>query len=750
MSRLPEKWELLDWIKENPNAVGKREISRAFGLKGSDRVELKRLLRELQDEGEISTRRKRYENPDLLPRVAILIVTGPDEEGDLFARPEKWEGDGDMPRLLIRPRKSDPAFGAGDRVLARTYKVADETYDYEATPIKRIGLDGQRMLGIYRRDQRGGRIEAVDKRASRDWLIPRGDDMDAEDGELVEAEAALQRRFGMQQGRVIARHGDPLAPRRISMIALLRHQIPYQFPDAVLQQAERAKPVSDPGTREDLRHLPLVTIDPPDARDHDDAVCAMPDDDPGNPDGHVVWVAIADVAHYVPSGGVIDNEARRRGNSTYFPDLVNPMLPEELSADLCSLKADVDRPCLAVRMVFDAEGEKTGHRFTRGLMTSRGDLTYAQVQAIRDGGETSLPPELSGQIGQLFDAYRCCVRARERRQPLDLDLPERQIVLDEDGKVASIRFRERFEAHRLIEEFMILANVCAAETLEAKKQPVLYRVHEEPNPEKLESLRETLETMGLTLAKGQVLKTSQLNRLLAQAKELDDGEIVSMAVLRAQTQAYYAPQNFGHFGLNLKRYVHFTSPIRRYADLIVHRALISGLKAGKDGLKAEDRDRLEETAEHISATERRSMDAERDTVDRYVASYLAERTGAEFTGRISGVSRAGIFVRLEETGADGLVPISTIGNDYLLHDPEAQTLVGERTGVTYRAGIPVEVRLVEATPITGGLIFELLSLDGAEVSQFRGRGKPARGQRRKLAKSRIKKMKKDRKARRAS
>ena len=648
---------------------------------------------------------------------------------------------------MVRPRKSDPAFGAGDRVLARTYKVADESYDYDATPIKRIGQDGQRMLGIYRRDQRGGRIEAVDKRSSRDWLVPKGDDMGAEDGELVEAEAAAQRRFGMQQGRVIARHGDPQAPGRISMIALLRHQIPYQFPEAVLLKARRSEPVSDLGEREDLRHLPLVTIDPPDARDHDDAVCAMPDEDPANPDGHVVWVAIADVAHYVTSGGAIDQEARRRGNSTYFPDLVNPMLPEELSADLCSLKQDVDRPCMAVRMVFNAGGDKIGHRFTRGLMTSRGDLTYAEVQAVRDDRETSLDAGLQQQIAQLFDAYRCSAAAREKRQPLDLDLPERQIELDDEGKVAAIRFRERFEAHRLIEEFMILANVCAAETLEAQKQPVLYRVHEEPNPEKLDSLRETLETMGLTLAKGQVLKTRQLNRLLAQAQELDDGEIVSMAVLRSQTQAYYAPQNFGHFGLNLKRYAHFTSPIRRYADLIVHRALISGLKAGNDGLKAEDRDRLEETAEHITTTERRSMEAERDTVDRYVAAYLSDRTGAEFPGRISGISRAGVFVRLEETGADGLIPISTIGSDYLRHDPETQSLVGERTGVVFRAGIPVEVRLVEAMPITGGLIFELLSMDGTEVSQFRGRGSPARGQRRKLAKSRIKNMKKNRKAR---
>ena len=748
MAGLPDKQELLEWIRANPKSSGKREVARAFGIKGPEKQELKQMLIELAEAGEISRRGRRFENHDLLPKVAVLVITGPDPDGDLFARPEKWDGDGDPPRLLVKPRKSDPAFGAGDRVLARTFKVAGEDYDYNATPIKRIGLDGKRMLGIFRKDARGGRIEPIEKRANRDWLVPRGEENGAEDGELVEADELSQRRFGLPQGRIIARHGDPQATRKISMIALLRHQIPFEFPEPVLEQAKAAEQVTEPGTREDLRQLPLVTIDPPDARDHDDAVCAMPDDDPANPGGHIVWVAIADVAHYVTPGSALDREARRRGNSTYFPDLVNPMLPEELSADLCSLRAGVDRPCMALRMVLNAEGDKIGHRFTRGLMNSRGDLHYAQVQAARNGEAMDLDKDLREQIDHLFAAYHCVGQARQKRQPLELDLPERQIVLGDDGKVASIRFRNRLDAHRLIEEFMILANVCAAETLEQAKQPLLYRVHEEPNPDKLDALREVVETMGLTLAKGQVLRTRHLNRLLSEARGADGADVVAMAVLRAQTQAYYAPQNFGHFGLNLKRYAHFTSPIRRYADLIVHRALISTLKAGPDGLATEDREDLAQTAEHISQTERRSMEAERDTVDRYVAAYLADRTGAEFTAKISGVSRGGMFVKLEETGADGLIPISSIGTDYLRHDPERQTLEGDRTGVVYRAGIPVTVRLVEATPITGGLIFELLEVDGSAVPQSSGRGKPARGARRKLAKGKLKKLKSDRKARR--
>jgi ribonuclease R len=282
---------------------------------------------------------------------------------------------------------------------------------------------------------------------------------------------------------------------------------------------------------------------------------------------------------------------------------------------------------------------------------------------------------------------------------------------------------------------MILANVAAAETLEAARTPLIYRVHEEPAPERLDSLREIVESVGLTLAKGQVLKTRHFNQLLAAARGTESAETVSMSVLRAQTQAYYSPQNLGHFGLSLPRYAHFTSPIRRYADLVVHRALIRALGLGKDGLGQDDMARLQETAEHISMTERRSMEAERDTVDRYVAAYLSDRIGAEFSGRVAGVSRAGAFVKLDETGADGLVPISTLGQDYFRHDAERQTLTGDRTGRVIGLGQAVKVRLREAAPITGGLILELLSVEGATLAA------PRRGGGRKAGRERIRKAK---------
>src|SRR5210317_2205745 len=448
-------------------------------------------------------------------------------------------------------------------------------------------------------------------------------------------------------------------------------------------------------TRQNLRDVPLVTIDPADARDHDDAVFAEYDTDPANKGGFILWVAIADVAHYVTPGSQLDREAWKRGNSTYFPDRVVPMLPDRLSGDLCSLHEGVPRACIALRMVLDAQGDKISHEFYRAMMKSAASLTYQEVQAAMDGHVNErVEPYLETVIQPLYAAYAALAAARERRQPLDLDLPERRIELSEDGKVASVAFKDRLDAHRLIEECMVLANVAAAETLIAKKTPLLFRVHEEPSPDKLEALRETAQAAGLVLAKGQVLRTKHLNQLLQQAKGTDEAELINMSTLRSMTQAYYAPQNFGHFGLALRNYAHFTSPIRRYADLIVHRGLIAAHGWGKDGLTPDMIERLEETGNHISDTERRSMVAERDTVDRYLAAYLSERMGNEFDGRISGVAKFGIFVRIDDSGADGIIPIRSLGREFFHYDQAANTLVGSDTGLTLSLGMRVTVRLI--------------------------------------------------------
>ncbi|GFE49528.1 ribonuclease R [Roseobacter cerasinus] len=749
MTRIPTKSDILDWISENPTLTAKRDIAKAFGIKGAARIDLKRVLKELEAEGHLEKRKRSYQDPDRLPPVSVLQVTGPDAEGDLFAKPMEWHGEGVEPVVLVIPRASDPALGAGDRILARLTLIKGETHHYEARLIRRIGTNPRRVLGVFRKTAEGGRILPIDKGSDTEWAVFGDATHGAKDGELVEAEQAGPKvRMGLPRARIVQRLGDPSAAKAVSLIAIHQHGIPDAFPDKVIAEADRAKPIGLKG-REDLRDLPLITIDPSDARDHDDACYAHADDDPTNEGGHIVWVAIADVAAYVTPGSALDTEARTRGNSTYFPDRVVPMLPDRLSGDLCSLHEGVPRACIAVRMVLDASGNKLSHSFHRGLMRSPAALNYEEVQAAIDGHPNDrCGPLLEPVLKPLYAAYAALADARARRQPLDLDLPERRIELDDDGTVTSVNYKDRLDAHRLIEEFMVLANVAAAETLIATKVPLLFRVHEEPSPEKLDSLRETAKASGFALAKGQVLKTAHLNRLLNDAAGSDEAELINMSTLRAMTQAYYSPQNLGHFGLALPRYAHFTSPIRRYSDLIVHRGLITAHGWGKDGLQTTEHEELEAIGTHISETERRSMLAERDTTDRYMASYLSERVGNEFEGRISGIARFGVFVKLDDSGADGLVPMRSIGREYFHYDGEANTLMGSDTGRIISLGQRATVRLAEASPVTGGIALELLALEGNALPQ--GNRSPAgRVPRRRTVKAKRKGSKVSRKLRRS-
>ena len=722
MSKIPSKPEILDWITANPTLTAKRDIAKAFGIKGAARIDLKRVLKELEDEGHLEKRKRSYQDPDRLPPVSVLQITGPDADGDLFAKPMEWQGAGKEPVVLVIPRASDPALGAGDRILARLTLVTAEDHHYEARLIRRIGANPQRVLGVFRLRAEGGRIIPIDKGSDKEWIVAADAMYGAKDGELVEAELAGPKgRMGLPRARIVERLGDPSAPKAVSLIAIHQHGIPDAFPDDVIAQADAASPVGIKG-REDLRDLPLITIDPSDARDHDDACFAHADEDPKNEGGHVIWVAIADVAAYVTPGSALDREARKRGNSTYFPDRVVPMLPDRLSGDLCSLHEGVPRACIAVRMVLDADGQKISHRFHRGLMRSPASLHYEEVQDAIDGRPNDRTgPLLEPVLKPIYAAYAALKSARAQRQPLDLDLPERRIELDPDGTVKSVNFKDRLDAHKLIEEFMVLANVAAAETLLEKKTPLLFRIHEEPSPAKLDALRETAQASGYTLAKGQVLHTRHLNKLLNDAAGTDDAELINISTLRSMTQAYYGPAHIGHFGLALRSYAHFTSPIRRYADLVVHRALITAHGWGKDGLSPHDIEDMEQTGAHISTTERRSMVAERDTTDRYLASYLSERVGNEFSGRISGIARFGAFVKLDETGADGLLPMRSLGREYFHFDQEAGTLMGSDTGLMISIGQRVTVRLTEAVPVTGGIALELLTLEGNALPQG-GRG----------------------------
>ena len=734
---LPSREQILEFVSSDTTGkIGKREIARAFGIKGADRIPLKQMLKAMADEGLLVKREKRKIHvAGEMPPITVVEITHRDTDGELVARPLEWTGEGAAPGIVITPephkgrmrdRDAEPPAGIGDRVLAKLTRTTDpeEFYPYEARVIRRVGKGAEQVLGLLRETSEGGRLVPVDKRVRTEFEIARNDMGGAKDGDLVLAETISGKRYGLARARIRETFGRSDDPKSISLIAIHAHGIPDKFPDGVLRAAEAATPAGPQG-RTDLRDIPLVTIDPEDARDHDDAVWAEPDTDPKNEGGYVAIVAIADVAAYVQPGSPMDREARKRGNSTYFPDRVVPMLPERISNDLCSLREKEERACLAVRMVFDARGRKRHHEFVRGIMRSAARLTYRQMQEAIDGApDDKTGPILETVLRPLWNAYKTISIARDERGPLALDLPEYRARLDTHGRIEAVRIADKFESMKLIEEFMIQANVCAAETAEQKQTQVIYRIHDAPSREKLIALSEFLQTLNLSFPKGQIVKPSNFNRILNEVNGTEFDQMVSTVVLRSQAQAVYAPDNIGHFGLNLRRYAHFTSPIRRYADLVVHRALISALRLGGDGQSPEEAGSLAEIAEHISDTERRSMLAERDSMDRFIAAFLEARIGAEFPGRISGVTRFGLFVRLEETGADGLVPISNLGTEFFHHDEAGHALIGERSGLTFRLGERVIVRLAEAVPVTGGLRFDIV--EGGKEGKPAGRQGPGR------------------------
>jgi ribonuclease R len=719
---LPDRELLARFIRE-AGETDVSEIAKHFALKGEQRRALRQLLKAMQADGALGARgRKGVAEAGALPPVGVADVVERDTDGDLFVRLTKASEDAPLVRLAPDAReKAAGAPGLGDRLLVRFERL--ETGEIEARLIKRLGQSAHRILGVIRKSRRETRIEPVDRK-SKEVLIITGPDAERlNDGDLVlaqvesgasahrggDARGRHEHRYGPKPGKVLEVVGREDHPRAASLIAIHTHGIPMGFTASADEEADHASAPTLKG-RTDLRDLPLITIDPLDARDHDDAVFAEPDDDPKNAGGWIVWVAIADVAAYVTPGSALDRQAWEKGNSVYFPDRVEPMLPERLSAGLCSLREGEDRACMAVRMVFNRAGQKIGHRFVRGLMRSAAKLAYEQAQAAIDGTpDEAAGPLLEPVLKPLWAAYHTLKIGRDARSPLEIESEERRIQLSPEGEVIGISRRASLEAHKLIEEMMIQANVSAAETLEQKRTPLLYRIHDTPSQEKVFAFADFLTTIGLKWNKGEPPSPKRFNKLLAETRGGLHAEIVNEVTLRTQMQAIYSPDNIGHFGLNLQRYGHFTSPIRRYADLVVHRALIRALGLGDDGLTDQEIGRLPETAEHITAAERRAMAAERDATDRYVAAFLSDKVGAEFEGRITGVTRFGLFIRLNGTGADGLIPVSSLGDEYFIHDDRAHALVGERSGRRWRLGRIVEVRLLEATPITGGLLFEMLS-----------------------------------------
>jgi ribonuclease R len=723
-AELPTRKQILDFVATSDQPAGKREIARAFGIRGDAKIKLKKLLNDMADEGLIETSRGRaFNQVGGIPRVTVLKIVDVDDSGHVFGQPEHWEANTPAPKLRIIEKERRGALGIGDRVLARTEERGDK---FVAHPLKKLAKKQELVLGVLRQEGTRFWLTPVEKKERRE--LPISDVGDGEAGDLVLCEVSGQR--GRVSARVDAVLGDPFAPKSFSLIAIHKYELPHEFSDAALEEARRVAKLPL-GEREDLTHLPIVAIDPADARDHDDAIWAARDEDEDNKGGWKAIVAIADVSFYVRPDSALDKAARARGNSVYFPDRVVPMLPEELSADICSLKEGQDRAALACHLTIARDGTLKGWRFTRAKIRVAANIAYEDAQAAIDASEEErvevaspvcwmpevegpVPSELvEGALKPLWGCWRALLAARNKREPLELDLPERQVVLDEKGRIESVAPRERLDAHRLVEDFMIAANVAAARALEAKKSPVMYRVHEPPSREKLEALKDYLETFGIEFTLGQVIRPATFNRILERVGDSDSRPEIMEQLLRTQMQARYGPERLGHFGLALPTYAHFTSPIRRYADLLVHRGLVSAYRLGEGGLPPADAEKFDEIGEQISRLERRAMEAERETVDRYVAAYLADQIGQVVLCRITGVQPFGFFATVVEFGGDGLVPVSTIGDEYFRYDEKAQQLVGEDSGTTYRQGQKLKLRIAEANPVSGSLRFELPDRQGS-------------------------------------
>lgn len=692
----PNYEEILEFIKMSPTKVGKRELARAFNLKGQDLIKLKIMLRKMADNGMIQRgRHKKSRSSVHLPPVLTAEVS-PEltEEGEVLLIPLQLPEIA-VPIVLIEEDGS--RVKSGDHLLVRV-RHHSQGY-YTARILKKIPKKSPNLIGAIIKHRGKFYLQPSERKRQEDLCLI-DSQASVKEGQLVLAEMSQQ--GAEKKAKILKILGTLEDPRTISLISIFQEGIPYEFPEEVLQEAEKARSLSLEG-REDLRSIPFVTIDGEDARDFDDAVWAH--EDPK--EGWHLMVAIADVSYYVKPGSSLDKEAYLRGNSVYFPDRVVPMLPEALSNELCSLRPKEDKACFAVHLWLDTRGRLKKYEFVRGVIQSVERLTYSQVQKAIDGTpDSQTAPILDSLIRPLYGAYALLQKAREYRGTLDLELPEKQVIWNESGHIEDIHPRPRLDSHRLIEEFMILANVAAAQQLEALHAPCIYRIHDEPDPKKIFMFREVIEGLGFSFPKSQAITPRSFLHLLKAAHGTPQQALVSQLTLRTQAQALYHPKNIGHFGLSLKKYSHFTSPIRRYADIVVHRSLIQALKLGEDGLPP-DTD-LGAIGEQVSFTERRAATAERAALERYISVYMKDKIGQTFKGRINGVASFGFFVTLEDSGADGLVPINNLPYDFYHYEERKHRLVGRSTRQVFTLGDSVSVILREVDTLTGSLSFSLL------------------------------------------
>lgn len=700
---IPSRELILQLITQAQKPLRRQQIAQQFGLESPDALEaLRRRLRAMERDGQlVFNSRQKYSPGDGHNTIGGRVLGHPDGFG--FLKPDDGSDD-----LFLSPREMKPLLH-NDRVVARVSGI-DRKGRREAAVVEISERNTHQIVGRFFVEGRVAYVVPDNKKIAHEVLIPQEDTGGAKKGQIVVAEIVQQPTAHCQPiGRVAEVLGMHMAPGMEIEMAIRSYDLPNQWPDALLEEIKSLTPeVPEQAKqgREDIRQLPLVTIDGEDARDFDDAVYAQK-----TAKGWKLLVAIADVSHYVRVNTALDAEARNRSTSVYFPEKVIPMLPEILSNGLCSLNPQVDRLCMVCEMVINAEGTVLRSRFYEAVMRSHARLTYTQVAKMLVDGDQKLARQyaaLMPHLQSLYGLYQVMRQQRDMRGAMDFDTQETRIVFGAQRKIEQIVPVVRNDAHKLIEEFMITANTAAAKFLNRKKMPRLLRIHDGPGAEKLLALKTFLGELGLHLGGGAQPTPLDYMHLLESVKDRKDAHLIQTILLRSMSQAVYSPDTKGHFGLALEAYTHFTSPIRRYPDLLVHRAIrhcLSGKKVGEFHYTHPDMVLL---GEHCSANERRADDATRDVVSWLKCEYMMDKIGEEFDGIISAVTGFGFFVELQSIYVEGLVHIASLHNDYFDFDAGRHQLYGERTGVRYRLGDLVKVRVVRVNLDDKKIDFELL------------------------------------------
>jgi ribonuclease R len=687
---IPSREFILEILKQNNRPLTRRNISKLLGIKGEEQTEaLRRRLRAMERDGQLLRNRKNaYGIVSKMNLITGRVIGHPDGYG--FLSPEEGGED-----LFLSQRDMQVVLH-GDRAVARVTGI-DRRGRKEGAIVDVLQRGNQRIVGRILVDAGIYYLIPTNRRISQDILIPPQGLLDAEDGQIVEIEITEQpNRHRSPLGKVVTVLGDHLAPGMEIDIALRDFELPHTWSIDAIKQAESLGdkiPESAIEGRLDLRELPLVTIDGEDARDFDDAVYA----EQLKSGSWRLWVAIADVSSYVEPSSPLDNDAQERGTSVYFPSQVIPMLPEALSNGLCSLNPAVDRLCMVCEMVINSEGETESYQFHQAVMNSKARLTYTDVADMLVDNNDKLREQHAAVLPGLetmYDLFKVMLNARGHRGAIDFEMTETQFIFDDNRKIKSIEPSERNDAHRLIEEFMVAANVSAAKFLLQNKLPALYRVHETPSDEKLSNLREFLGELGLMLGGGDEPQPSHYASLLDNARKRPDGHLLQTVMLRSLKQAIYTPDNVGHFGLALDAYAHFTSPIRRYPDLLVHRAIKHLISGNKKANWRYSNEEMVQLGDHCSMTSRRADEATRDVSDWLKCEFMQDRVGEVYQGNISGVTGFGLFIELSEIYIEGLVHVTSLNNDYYQFDATGHRLTGERSRKVYRLGDKVNVKVV--------------------------------------------------------